>query len=307
MPTNEEYLIKAIDTTWGGQLNADDINNFYSGVRDQSGWLSKVNWIGLDAGSIDVHSINITNEIRKRTTEATANNHVASGSAASRTLTLAEFTLPYDLSFKNANHNILGDNTEEYLNSQFQIAVRNGIVGNVLSGSSTNPTPAYAIFSGLNALAEADTGVTNTVSTSSATNPYKTALKGALDGLPRKYRTAAEENLVFLTSYTVADGYSDESGNRETPAGDQYRFSGGTPDYRGIPVVPVQDMPEHIFFLTSWKNMFVGYANRQGVMSAGMFKNDRAAAYQYTINGEAGFQYAQSDLVVRHSISGSLS
>jgi len=309
---NQELLQKAIDTAWGGQLHADDVKEFFSTVRDTSGWLARANWVPCEAQTLALNALTIEGTEVRAGTEVTTPTFISSGSVASRTLTLYEMVLPWDLSYKNINHSIMGDNVDAYLKDKFVQAFKNGMANNAITGSTVNGTPCYAVFDGLMYLAEADGNIANSNSTASATKPFSTALKACLAGLPEKYRYNGPEDLVFLVSWDFADGYANEVMDRVTPAGDKYQFSYGTPDYRGIPVVPVPQMPAvtsngHRLYLTLWKNLFLGYSVRNGAFRIGVFDDTRQRQIEYTLTSEVGFQYAASDAIVRHSVSGSLS
>jgi hypothetical protein len=324
--TNQEYLDKAINTSLGGQLNTDDVDKFFDGVRDKAGFLSKIEWIGTDAGAVDLQAYTFNESDVLLGVEGTTPTHIGSGSIDERTITLTEAVLAYDITYNFFNHNVMGNDVDGYITDKMQTTLKNVIGLAYISGSSTNPNRQYQVMDGLVKKAKAGSVTRAGVSSSTAaTDTCERQMKSMFDALDDGYKYAPETDLVYLVPWDFASQWTKEAGDRETPKGDQYKFSYGTPPWRGIPVVPVQGLnfeitasgsaddtypagtPVTELFLTKWENLKMGYSNRYGQFGVGVQDQPRKRLVEYTLNAYVGMNYVVADQVILGTISGSVS
>lgn len=293
--TNEELLQKGnIDVLTGGLMPAEAADKFLQTTVDQSSFLKNIRIEKEIVNQRHLDNIGVDSRLFYASSEGIAPTaqQVKGITAARRTLTVKEITLPFNIGMEWLRKNIAGNKAEGQIQNEFAKQFSNDIVDLSINGNTGSGLPFTSIADGFFKLAQSD--VSAHFFEREMSDDWKDVIfPNLLTALPEKWKQSPE-NLAFFVSYTDENTYRKQLASRISGLGDVYLTEGKKCYYQGIEVIPVYSMPTGYCMLTLKKNLAAGFGRDIEVYKT---INPRASLIEYTIKASIAFNYVISDAI----------
>lgn len=297
--TNEELLEKeliekAIDTSDGGQLSAEQLDSFIDTVVEESDFLQDIDIItGIEASELQMDTLGLASRIMRKGVEGTAPD-VTDATIARRTLNPEELILAFDITKRFLMRNIARGSADAMINAMFAKQYRNDLIDLALNGDKDSGDDFIKIINGFYDRIKAD-GSTHT-DNFGANDKIKDVFAAAVDALPNKWLN--EDELFFVVSPKIQKKYQRELGEKNTQLGDLMTVDKPKIYFEGIEVRKVAQASDSEILLTPRKNLTIGIGQE---MNVDLFYNARKRVREYTVTGYADANYKISDSVVLYT------
>lgn len=301
MKTNAEMLeddplvMKAIDTTIGGQMSAEQLTEFVDSVVEQSEILQEIDVItGIEASEFQLDVLGLGSRIMRKGVEGTA-PAVTDATVARRTLNPEEVILAFDITKRFLKRNIARGSADQAINALFAKQYKNDLVDLIFNGDKDSGNAFIQIINGYIDRAKGDAGA-HKDATVTDNDLLKDVFASMVDSMPNKWMN--EDELMLVVSPSIQKKYQRELGEKNTQLGDLMTVGKPKLYYEGIEIIKVASFPSTEFLLTPRKNLAVGIGQE---MEVELFYNSRKRQREYTVTGYVDANYVISDAIVLYS------
>lgn len=292
MLEDDSLISKAIETSSGGQMSAEQLDTFIDTVVEQSEILMEMDVItGIESSEYQMDTLGLASRIMAKGVEGTAPS-VTDATIGRRTLNPTEVIIAFDITKRFLMRNIARDNADAQINALFAKQYKNDLVDLIFNGDKDSGNAFIQIIDGYidRAKADADTHKDDTVSSNDSMLDIFDAM---IDALPNKWLN--EEELFFVVSPKNQKRYQRELKARATSLGDAMIVGKPETYHEGIKIMKAAAFPDAEFLLTPRKNLTVGIGQE---MNVDYFWNARKRVREYTTTGYVDANYKISDAVV---------
>ena len=291
-------LVKAIETSGGGQLTYEQREAFISEVVASEPFLQEISVVTeIEAEGYEMHTMGLAERIIRKATEGQAPGGVTDVSISKRTLKPVEIILAFDITKRFLKRNIERGNADTTINGLFQKQFKNDTLDLAINGDTNSGDAFVQILDGWLAKAEADVNAHTGGTFGQNYSPME--VMGAMldadnpDGLPEKW--LVEEELVFVVSPSFYQKYQDELAEKNSQLGDLMTVKKQELEFRGIKLKKLRKFPSNRVMLTWKENLFYGSGQEMNVEFEYV---PRKRIREYTVTGYVDFDYAISDMMV---------
>jgi hypothetical protein len=301
MKTNAEMLeddplvMKAIDTTIGGQMSAEQLTEFVDSVVEQSEILQEIDVItGIEASEFQLDVLGLGSRIMRKGVEGTA-PAVTDATVTRRTLNPEEVVMAFDITKRFLKRNIARGSADQAINALFAKQYKNDLVDLIFNGDKDSVDTFINIINGYIDRAKADASA-HKDATVTDNDLLKDVFASMVDSMPNKWMN--EDELMLVVSPSKQKQYQRELGEKNTQLGDLMTVSKPKLYYEGIEIIKVSSFPSTEFLLTPRKNLVVGIGQE---MEVELFYNSRKRQREYTVTGYVDANYVISDAIVLYT------
>lgn len=302
MKTNEEILnddplvMKAIDTSAGGQLNAEQLDSFIETVREQSEFLQDIDIItGIDASEYQMDTLGLASRIMRKGVEGTAPS-VTGVTIDRRSLKPVELIMAFDITKRFLMRNVAKGTADQVINAAFAKQFKNDLIDLMINGDDSSLDDFLLITDGILVKAKADANVHK--SNWADNDLIKDVFGACVDAMPNKWMN--EDELKFYVSPKIQKQYQRELGEKNTQLGDLMTIDKPKIYYEGIEVKTIPSLADTEVMLTDPKNLTIGIGQE---MLVELFYNARKRVREYTVTAYADANYKISDALVLYTQS----
>lgn len=314
-----EEILKAITTSSGGQLSAQDAKKFIETTKAQNEVLKMISTVEMESSSYNIHKIGVSSRQLQSPGQGVAPTTTSGATATKRTMTAKEAILPYDVTFDFLEGNITKEEADAALQKLFATQFGNDLLDLAVNGKeslaatitdsntdgkddTTGLTQADHTFLRLNdgwlTLFAADNTV-NTASISSDVTSWRTELGKVLKAMPDKWKADPNKLCFFMNPGNYED-YCTELGLVATDAGINILLNAPQLKFKNIKIQPLPYLATKKIILTDPKNLYIGIMRQ---IRNGKFVNERQRQVEYTITTKVDFEYAVGEMIVLGQVS----
>ncbi|MBX7047233.1 MAG: hypothetical protein K1X86_15495 [Ignavibacteria bacterium] len=294
--SDTELIKAAISVASGGQLSAEQYNEFISTVVKDDDFLASgiTVYDGIESANFEMDTLGLESRILRKGVEGTAPAATEGVNIARRTLSPKEYVLAFDITDKFLRRNIQKGTADETIKALFMQQCSNDLVDLCFNGDTDSGEDFLDIMDGLIKRALADAGVHK--STFANGDTMVSIMDAMLASMPKKWRKN-KKLLKFYMSPDRLEQYKKELREKNTQLGDAMMVSDEEPKFNGVEIETVGVLDDKDVFLTRPNNFAVGFGLKMTIEAE---RAARKRATEYTVCGEVDFNYVVPDMLVYH-------
>lgn len=257
----------------GGRLNPQQANKFRDYMVDNTAFLKDVGVEPMTSPEKQIDTLLIGNRIIRKAIEGQGPNESAGVSFPRTELKTTKIRLAADITTEFGEDNIERSAAYDHIARNLATQFGNDLADLMLNGDTAtlSTDPDYAFLSiGDGIIKQANTSTRThkyTMAASPADGDYKdTIFPKMLDLMPNQFKRD-RTNMRLYCSSKVSDAYIRSIAARQTVMGDETLVNGSAAKYIGIPLFPVEYMPDSVIILTNRHNLVMGIQRQMKIYS----------------------------------------
>lgn len=309
----QEQILKAITTSSGGQLSAENAKKFINTTVDQTPFLKKISTVQMTASTRNIDTLGVQSRQIRGAAQGSTPTKISTADFARRTLETKTGKLPYDVSFEFLEENIEEKDADATLQTVFATQFGNDLLDMACNGDESlaatitdagenglddttgltqDDHTFLRINNGWRKLFKAEDSGVHLVDLKALTT-WKARFAAVLAALPAKWKKDLNK-LSWIMNPNDYEEYKQEIGGTAADLGIKILTESTDIKALGIAVEAVAFWPEGELALTDPKNLYVGIGRD---MRVGKFANERAGQLEYTITSKFDFEFAVGDAI----------